>query len=185
MDGIIWFESNPGTYLRIRVVLFSKVRASMMSAFLCCALLPTAGCNAGSGGSGRRKASTEKSRSTTAAEGLSGRPQVGVLRLPHGPSAGHFKVTALPPPQHTWNVQVAAPARADVGVRIRTWYGQPLNVLNSTRDKAWCKVSNGRSICFLPFPYLEAQRAGVWTVIVSKRSKPPATVRVVVTFNGA
>jgi hypothetical protein len=33
------------------------------------------------------------------------------------------------------------------------------------------------------FPELEAQRAGPWTVIATKRSPAPATVRISVTFS--
>jgi hypothetical protein len=39
-----------------------------------------------------------------------------------------------------------------------------------------------RSTCVLPFPLLEAQRAGHWTVIATK-SGPSATVHVAITFN--
>jgi hypothetical protein len=114
---------------------------------------------------------------------LVGTPQGQTLQLPVGGSTARFTVTALPPPEHTWDVHVDAPAAADVGVRIRTWYGQQLRVLDTTRDPTSCDVRSGRSFCSLAFPRLEAQRPGKWTVIVQKRSKPAADVRVEVTFN--
>jgi hypothetical protein len=48
----------------------------------------------------------------------------------------------------------------------RSGHDEKPNVIDSTRSKAVC-------------------RAGPWTVIASKRSEPPATLRVVVTFNSA
>jgi hypothetical protein len=83
-------------------------------------------------------------------------------------------------------VKIAAPARADVAVRIDTWYGVHLGVEDSTtNDKAFCAVRDNRSVCDLPFPELEAQRAGPWTVIATDLSRTPATVRVAVTFSRA
>jgi hypothetical protein len=103
--------------------------------------------------------------------------------MPVGPSTARFEITALAPPRHTWDVRVAAPSDADVGARIRTWYGQRLRVLDSTRDRSSCRIEASRSVCSLAFPRLEVQRPGAWTVIVTKRSMPPARVRVTVIFN--
>jgi hypothetical protein len=50
-------------------------------------------------------------------------------------------------------------------------------------ERTGCKVRHSRSICQLLFPALEAQLGGRWTVIVVKRSDPPASVSVHVTFN--
>jgi hypothetical protein len=107
-----------------------------------------------------------------------------VLRLAAGRSAAHFTIVAPPPPKYTWNVLVAAaPATADVAVKIHTWYGADLQVLTSTHDAEWCTPSATRSTCVLPFPLLEAQQAGRWTVIATKPSGPSATVHIVITFN--
>jgi hypothetical protein len=94
-------------------------------------------------------------------------------------------ITALSPPTHTYNVKIVAPARAAVAVRIHTWYGVDLGVIDSTNGKPWCAVRGKRSVCVLPFPLLEAQRAGPWTVIATKRSRAPANVRIAVTFSQA
>jgi hypothetical protein len=82
-------------------------------------------------------------------------------------------------------VVAAAPAAADVAVNIHTWYGADLGVLTSTHDAEWCKPSRTRSTCVLPFPVLEAQRAGRWTVVATKRSGPSATVHIAITFTKA
>jgi hypothetical protein len=118
----------------------------------------------------------------TGPENLSGTPQGATLRMAPGRSTVRFQITALDPPTHVYDVRIAAPASANVGVRIYTWYGATLHVLGSTRNPDWCKVRRRRSVCQLPFPLLEAQRPGLWTVIVTKRSDAAATVNVVVTF---
>jgi hypothetical protein len=119
----------------------------------------------------------------TDANALVGRRQGHSLEMATGRSVVRFPITALPPPRHTFAVYVEAPRLADVGVSIRTWYGQRLRVLGSTQHDESCTVQDHRSVCSLAFPRLEAQRPGEWTVIVVKRSKPAAQVRVEVTFN--
>jgi hypothetical protein len=118
----------------------------------------------------------------TGPESFSGQPQGATFRMAPGRSTARFKITALDPPTHVYDVRIVAPDSADVGVRIHTWYGGTLHVLGSTRDPDWCKVRRRRSVCQLPFPLLEAQRPGLWTVIVTKRSDAAATVKVAVTF---
>lgn len=76
-----------------------------------------------------------------------------------------------------------APAAADVAVRMHTWYGADLGVADSTKYDQSCTMTGERSVCELLFPELEAQRAGPWTVIATKRSRPAATVRITVTFS--
>jgi hypothetical protein len=79
-------------------------------------------------------------------------------------------------------VRVSAPAATDVGVRIRTFYGTDLHVVGSTLRGDSCNTKQGQMACVFRFPALEAQRAGRWTVIVMKTSRPPASVAVKVTF---
>jgi hypothetical protein len=118
-----------------------------------------------------------------AAHPLEGKPQGRSLRLPEGRASRRFTITAFDPPTHTYDVRVVTRASADLGVQMRTWYGQPLQVLDSIRGDSICHIRLGRADCFLAFPALEAQRAGEWTVIVRKRSGPAVAVRVEVTFN--
>jgi hypothetical protein len=120
-------------------------------------------------------------------ETLSGQSQGATLKMAPGRSVARFRVSALDPPTHVFDVRIIAPASADVGVWMRTAPppSRLLHVLDSTRLKDWCKVRSGRSVCKLTFPELEAQREGPWTVIVRKRSEPAARVKVGVTFRSA
>jgi hypothetical protein len=107
------------------------------------------------------------------------------LRLAAGPVAAQFAIHAPAPPSHTFTVRIVAPQDADVAVWFQTWYGQRLDVLASTHDRAWCRAPAEQTVCLLPFPRLEAQRAGTWTVHAAKRSPRPAVVEITVTFQPA
>jgi hypothetical protein len=164
----------------------TTVSANRVLAVACLTAFIGGGCSGGDKGS--MPATPAPSGSTTTATAanpisLIGAPQGQTLEMPAGRSTAKFTITALPPPEHTWDVHVDAPSTADVAVRIRTWYGQPLRVLDTTHDPTSCDVKDARSVCSLAFPRLEAQRPGEWTVIVTKRSEPQARVRVEVIFN--
>jgi hypothetical protein len=154
----------------------------------CLAVLTGSGCTGG-GEAGMptapRPSTSATSATATDPAALVGTPQGQTLQMPVGGATAKFTITALPPPEHTWDVRVDAPATADVAVRIRTWYGQRLRVLDTTHDPTSCDVQGARSVCSLAFPRLEAQRPGEWTVIVAKRSEPRARVRVEVIFSEA
>jgi hypothetical protein len=107
------------------------------------------------------------------------------LRLPAGPVAAQFAIHAPAPPSHTFTVRIVAPRHADLAVWLQTWYGQRLDVLTSTHDRALCRAAAKQTVCLLQFPRLEAQRAGTWTVHAAKRSPRPAVVEVTVTFHPA
>jgi hypothetical protein len=164
----------------------TTVSANRVLAVACLAAFLGGGCSGGDkGGMPTTPARSGSTTTATAADpaALIGRPQGQTLEMPVGRSTAKFTITALPPPEHTWDVYVDAPATADVAVRIRTWYGQPLRVLDTTHDPTSCHVKDARSVCSLAFPRLEAQRPGEWTAIVTKRSEPQARVRVEVVFN--
>ena len=107
------------------------------------------------------------------------------LRLAAGAVAAQFAIQAPAPPSHTFTVRIVAPHHADIAVWLQTWYGQRLNVLESTHDRAWCRARAEQTVCLLPFPRLEAQRAGTWAVHAAKRSPRPAVVEITVTFQPA
>jgi hypothetical protein len=107
------------------------------------------------------------------------------LQLPAGAVAAQFAIQAPAPPSHTFTVRIVAPGHADVGVWLETWYGQRLDVLASTQDRAQCRARAEHTVCLLRFPRLEAQRAGTWTVHAAKRSPRPAVIEVTVTFQPA
>jgi hypothetical protein len=99
--------------------------------------------------------------------------------------AAQFAIRAPAPPSHTFTVRILAPRHADVAVWLQTWYGQRLDVLGSTHDRASCQAAAEQTVCLLRFPRLEAQRAGTWTVHAAKRSPRPAVVQITVTFQPA
>jgi hypothetical protein len=105
------------------------------------------------------------------------------LRLPAGLVAAQFAIHAPAPPSHTFTVRIVAPRHADLTVWLQTWYGQRLDVLTSTQDRASCRAAAEQTVCLLQFPRLEAQRAGTWTVHAAKRSSQPAVVEVTVMFH--
>lgn len=158
----------------------SPFRAVYLAARIgaCSGALLVAGC--GGGGPKSNAGASTRGPSSTA---LAGHPQVAVLHLSAGRSTARFTIVALPPAQFAWNARVTAPASADLHVSVLTWYGVKLDVLKSTRNGALCSVSHGRSNCVTSFPLLEAQRAGRWAVVASKRSTAPASVRVAITFS--
>lgn len=114
---------------------------------------------------------------------LEGKPQRRTLKLAAGRATGRFEVTAFDPPTHTYDVRMETKASADMSVWMRTWYGQRLGVFDSLAGNSSCRFRQGRADCLFPFPALEAQRAGPWTLIAHKRSGPPIRVRIEVTFN--
>jgi hypothetical protein len=164
----------------------TTVSANRVLAVACLAAFIGGGCGGeNNGGMPTTPVASESTITGTAAtpSSLIGMPQGRTLELPAGPSTATFTITALPPPEHTWDVHVNAPATADIAVRVRTWYGQSLRVLDTTHDPTSCDMQGARSVCSLAFPRLEAQRPGEWTVIVTKRSELQARVRVKVIFN--
>lgn len=145
---------------------------------VCCVLALAAGGCAG-GGSDH---GTQSRGRNTARTPAAGQPQAASLVLPVGRSSAQYRIAAPSPARYTFDVTVTAVASADVAVNIRTWYGAILSILGSTRDLGVCMRRGSQDTCFERFPLLEGQLAGTWTVIASKRSGPPATVRVAVTF---
>jgi hypothetical protein len=141
-------------------------------------LVVAGGCAWGDERAARNSPTRSGANATKARENYFGQSQGATLRMASGHSTARFKITALAPPTHVFDVRIVAPASADVRVRMRTSNGRLLRILDSTRIADWCQVRRSRSVCLLMFPLLEAQREGLWTVIVRKRSDPAATVRV-------
>ena len=135
-----------------------------------------------SGGGGSARGTPSQAKNIARTSGVTEPPQAARLVLPTGRSSAQYQITAPSPAEYAFDVSVTAPASADVAVNIRTWYGAILSILGSTHDQGACGRRGSQDICFERFPFLPAQRAGKWTVVVSKRSEAPATVRVTVTF---
>lgn len=98
------------------------------------------------------------------------------LMMPRGQATARARIAAPSPARYAFDVFVVVPARADIGIRIESSTGQRLRILDSTRSRE-CKTRPPLRTCFLHFPRLEAVRGGVWTIIATKRSLPPARVR--------
>ena len=122
------------------------------------------------------------------------RPQAALLALPAGRSSAHFRIIAPSPARYDFDVALNLPAAAHLVVQFRTGYGAVLDILDykpseqsesSTvnNQTTGCKSAGSRLLCVQHYPLLAAQKAGAWTFVVSKRSAPPATVRVVVKFH--
>lgn len=136
-----------------------------------------------SGGAGSDHAAQSHGKKIAGTRAAAEQPQSARLVLPAGRSSARYRISAPSPAKYAFNVSVTAPASASVSVIIRTWYGAVFSsILTSTHDRGVCRRRGSQDICFERFPLLEAQRAGTWTVIASKRSKPSATVRITVTF---
>jgi hypothetical protein len=118
--------------------------------------------------------------SLRAAEDL--RPQAVDLRLDAGSASAHHGIVAPSPKHHTFDVRINAPARLNVTVWLRTTYGTWLGVTTSTKNSQGCRTARSQEHCLIRFPILEAQPAGRWTVLASKRSGPAAIVRITITF---
>ncbi|HEY4461721.1 MAG TPA: hypothetical protein VGN41_03565 [Streptosporangiaceae bacterium] len=142
------------------------------------AAVAATGCTGGNGNDhGVPGAGTKPSAPAT------GQPQAANLALPAGPSSAQYRITAPSPARYGFDVTVTAPASADVSVNARTWYGATLGILASTRDLGGsCSRQSALDVCFERFPLLPAQRAGTWTIVAAKRSRPAAAVRVTITF---
>jgi len=111
-------------------------------------------------------------------------PQTATFVLAAGYSSGQHQITAPSPANYEFDVTISASASANVSLNARTSGGVILRLISSTRDYQdySCKGQGSQNVCLGRFPRLPAQRGGTWTLIVSKRSYPAATVRVVITF---
>jgi hypothetical protein len=154
-------------------------RSVAITAICCVLALAAAGCTSG-GGNHRGVPGPGKTPVRTSV--AVGQPHTASLSLPAGRSSAQYQITAPSPAQYGFDVTVSAPASADAGVSIRTWYGAILSILDSTHDRGVCSRHGSQDVCFERFPLLPAQRAGTWTVVASKRSEPAAKVRVAVVF---
>ena len=123
------------------------------------------------------------SGNTASSIGATEKPQAASLSMPVGRSSAQYVITAPDPARYAFDVTVTAPVSVDVGVSIRTWYGAIFpSILDSSHDAGWCQARGSEDVCFEMFPFLPAQHAGHWTVVVAKPSGPAATIRIAITF---
>lgn len=115
-----------------------------------------------------------------------------MLRLTKGRSTAQYTIIAPSPALYAFDVSTDMPRSATLRILLRTSYGVVLTAgeyrPNSTRESSTansesaCSVHRARLTCIGHYPLLPAQKGGKWTVVVSKRSQAPASVRVGLTF---
>jgi hypothetical protein len=160
-------------------------------AIIACALLVLGASSCGAG-TFAAPVKTKAPASNSVSAGL--RPQRRLLSLLAGRSSADVRFTAPAPANYVFDIALDLPATADMAVEFHTWYGAVLDILDYkpgegresstvSGDSTGCKVAASRLVCVQHYPLLPAQKAGPWTLVVVKRSAPPATVRVDITFH--
>ena len=119
-------------------------------------------------------------------------PQSAVLRLAEGRSTARYTIIAPSPARYAFDVSTDMPRSAALTILLRTSYGAVLTAgeyrpnatseSSTANSESACSVHGPRLTCVGHYPLLPAQKAGKWTVVVSKRSRAPASVRVALTF---
>jgi hypothetical protein len=156
------------------------------------ALLAVCASACGEAGQGR---ATTKARAALGADATATAalgPQKA-LTLPAGRSSAHYRIIAPSPARYEFDVALDLPKSADIAVQIHTWYGAVFDIVEYkpgvSRESAnagsqdSCAVVGSRLKCFQRYPLLASERPGGWTIVVSKRSRPAAIVRVAVIFH--
>lgn len=89
--------------------------------------------------------------------------------LASGRADARTSFEAEDPREHVQTVTVIA-SRPDVTFALDfiTAGGSTLHVLEVDRNGNACQAANGRTVCTIRFPVLEAQLAGEWQAIASK-----------------
>jgi hypothetical protein len=105
-----------------------------------------------------------------------------IVRLGRGRASAAVYVQALDPATHTFSVTVTVPRSARVRVDLETASGRQIRVLDAARRHDFCHQRRGSDFCVIPFPLLEAERAGGWTVWVRKSSATPTRIPLSISF---
>jgi hypothetical protein len=154
-----------------------------------CVLIALGG--TGCGGAGPAMPATAKAPARKSGSAAL-KPQRALLSLPIGRSSVHFRIKAPSPARYIFDIALDLPAAAHIVVQFRTWYGAVLDILDyrpgeqsessTVMRSTGCEANGSRLKCMQHYPLLEAQKAGPWTIVVLKRSRPAANVGVTVTF---
>jgi hypothetical protein len=121
------------------------------------------------------------------------RAQSALLSLPAGRSSAQYRIAAPSPARYDFDVALDLPTTAHITVQLHTWYGAVLDLLDykpgeqhetsATNGQEGCTVAGSRLRCLQHYPLLASEKAGSWTVVVSKRSAPAAVVHASITFH--
>lgn len=149
------------------------------------------GCACG-GSSGPRTRAGDESSHGHAALPARLAPQSASLSLTEGRSTAQYTIVAPSPARYAFDVSTDMPRSAALTIVLRTWYGAVLTAgeyrpdatsgSSTVNSESGCSAHGPRLTCVGHYPLLPAQKAGKWTVLVSKRSQAPASVRVGLTF---
>lgn len=109
------------------------------------------------------------------------------LRLERGPTTATYPLVAPDPARHRLAVAVRMSRTADLQVWVETGAGTRLPVLggDGLGPASACLPVGGQAgpvRCVARLGGLDAEGAGVWAVNLFKRSSPPVSVEVTVTF---
>jgi PASTA domain len=109
------------------------------------------------------------------------------LRLARGATTATYPLVAPDPARHRLTVVVGVSRAADLQVWVETGAGTRLAVLGGDGQgpAGACLPVGGQAgpvRCVARFGGLDAEGAGVWAVNLFKRSSPPVSVEVTVTF---
>ncbi len=105
-----------------------------------------------------------------------------IVRLERGRDSGAVYVQALDPATHTFTVRTTIPRSSSIRVLIETASGLRIEVVDAARRADFCHQRRASDVCVVPFPVLETERPGGWTVWVHKSSPTPARIPISVTF---
>jgi hypothetical protein len=104
------------------------------------------------------------------------------LRLGAGRTGAAYRVVAADPARDLFSLALTLPSSADLRVWLRIGTGRRV-LLEHTNQVGTCRARGGRTRCSLTFEGPLGEEPGVWTVGVTKRSTPAATVRITVTLS--
>lgn len=126
---------------------------------------------AGGNGPGHRALAPLTESSTPFSRGVT-------VRLPAGRATKTFTVSALV--GHAYDVTLTAPTGSAIVVAMTIGPGAGWWTL-STRNKAACRTTAGRTLCLLHFA-AGGNPGGTWTATVRKDSPPAVNARISVVF---
>jgi hypothetical protein len=105
-----------------------------------------------------------------------------ILELGSG-EHGIYRIEALDPPTHTFEVRLVVEPAAELRLWFHTPYGVRLDLVRSSTTDQGCASRGGRIVCVQEFPALEAQHAGRWTLHARNASQKAASAEITVTFS--
>ena len=104
-----------------------------------------------------------------------------VLEMATGDVREAFQFNAPDPLTHYFDVEVVMPIATEIEITFLTADGVTLRIFDQEKA-SFCSEDGPEVRCLLPYPALEARRAGMWTAQVHKLSTAPAEIAIKVTW---